>query len=69
MKRILNLSGFEDIQTRVGGHTLPHEVPARWCSVFFSLLGEVLSFLTLGHVLLPGISKTTTAFSPRRKAK
>ena len=69
MKRLLNLSGFEDIQTRVGGHTLPHEVPARWCSVLFSLLGEALSLLTSGHVLLPGISKTTTAFSPRRKAK
>ncbi|MBW1720804.1 MAG: hypothetical protein JRJ78_01930 [Deltaproteobacteria bacterium] len=62
MTKLLSLAGFEDPETRIGGHTLPQETLKRWCSVMTGVLGESLFRWTRGRVLLPGVSKTTIAF-------
>jgi SAM-dependent methyltransferase len=61
MKKLLTLSGFKDVETMIGGYTLPSREIYRWTSVSFSGLGEFLYRLSGGKILLPGVSKTTIA--------
>lgn len=62
MKRLLERAGFEDIEMRVTGSTLPSKFTSRWASILSGKMGEVLYALSFGHFLLPGVSKTTVAF-------
>ncbi|MBW1675396.1 MAG: class I SAM-dependent methyltransferase [Deltaproteobacteria bacterium] len=62
IKKLLLLSGFKEIETRIVGHTRPSKRLGRWASTVFGQLGEILYFLSGGNLLLPGISKTTLAF-------
>jgi SAM-dependent methyltransferase len=62
MKRLLVLSGFKNIQTRIGGYTIPNDKLGRWSSRLFGRMGEVLFLLSGGKTLLPGVSKSTCAF-------
>lgn len=61
IKTLLKLTGFREIETRIGGYTRPPARMGRWCSAFFGRFGEALWRLTRGRVLLPGVSKTTLA--------
>ena len=62
IEKLLVLTGFGEIETRIGGHTRPPGMSGRWAATVFGQLGEVLYFLSGGNFLLPGISKTTLAF-------
>ncbi len=64
MRRLLSMTGFTDIETSIGGHTRSPEWLDRWAASAFGTLGELLYSLSGGHILLPGISKTTTALTP-----
>jgi len=64
IKRLLILSGFEKIETTIGGYTLPAQRSSRWPSIIFGQLGEALYRLSGRNILLPGISKTTLAIKP-----
>ncbi len=61
LKTLLKLTGFREIETRIGGYTRPPDRMGRWCSAFFGRFGEALWGATGGWVLLPGVSKTTLA--------
>ncbi|MBW2201937.1 MAG: class I SAM-dependent methyltransferase [Deltaproteobacteria bacterium] len=61
IKRLLELSGFEAIETRITGYTLPAQRLSRFASIFFGCMGEAFYSLSGGNFLLPGISKTTLA--------
>jgi SAM-dependent methyltransferase len=61
---LLRQSGFERIDTCIGGFTLPAHPAARLCSRAFGTLAEGLARYSPGHSLLPGVSKTTLAFKP-----
>lgn len=67
IKKLLMLSGFEEIETMIGGHTLASRRLNRWGSILFGRLGEAICFLSGGKILLPGISKTTLAFKPSQR--
>ena len=62
IKRLLECCGFEEIETRIAGYTLPSQKMSRWASILFGRMGEILYSITKGMGLLPGISKTTLAF-------
>ena len=62
IEKVLVLTGFSKIDTRIGGHTRPCRMSGRWAATVFGQLGEILCFLSGGNFLLPGISKTTLAF-------
>ena len=61
IKALLILGGFEEIETRIGGYTLPSSRLGRWASTVFGRLGEALYSLSGGYILFPGTSKTTMA--------
>jgi SAM-dependent methyltransferase len=62
ISRALICSGFEDVETRIGGYTRPPQRLGRWASSVFGQLGEALYFMSGGQILFPGISKTTIAY-------
>ena len=62
MRRLLSMTGFTDIETSIWGHTSSAKTLDRWAASTFGTLGEVLYSLSGESILLPGISKTTTAF-------
>jgi SAM-dependent methyltransferase len=62
IQKLLVLSGFKEVETRIVGHTRPPRRLSRWASAVFGQLGEALYFLSGGNILFPGISKTTLAF-------
>ena len=64
IKMLLSLSGFEKIETTIGGYTLPAQRSKRWPSIIFGQLGDTLYRLSGENILLPGISKTTMAIKP-----
>jgi len=68
IKTLLKLTGFGEIETRIGSYTRPPDRLGRWCSAFFGGFGEALWGLTRGRVLLPGVSKTTLAEDDHRKS-
>jgi hypothetical protein len=53
--------GFQEIQTTIGGWTHPENRGARLAAMVFGRMGEILSRLSHGRWLLPGVSKTTLA--------
>ena len=59
--KILEQSGFVEIRTTVCGWTRPNSKGARLAAWLFGNLGEKLVRLSGGHLLLPGVSKTTLA--------
>jgi 2-polyprenyl-3-methyl-5-hydroxy-6-metoxy-1,4-benzoquinol methylase len=61
MSRILEQTGFTEIKTVIGGFTAPSNRVGRWGGLVFGTLAEVLCRLSLGKILLPGVSKTTIA--------
>jgi len=61
IKKLLERTGFRDITTMIAGYTLPPAPAPRMASCIFGSLGEVLSSITHGKLLLPGVSKTTLA--------
>jgi hypothetical protein len=60
----LRQNGFEGIETRIGGFTLPAHPAARLCSRLFGTLAWQLARHSSGRWLLPGVSKTTFASKP-----
>lgn len=64
MERLLDATGFESIETVIGGYTLPPSSYSRWPSFIFGNLGELLFFVSRGRFLFPGVSKTTLATKP-----
>lgn len=63
MEKMLILCGFRQIETRIAGNTRPARGCNRWASLVFGQAGQGLCTLTGGRLLLPGVSKTTLAFS------
>jgi len=61
VEKMLTFCGFREIETMVGGNTRPLKRFNRWASTIFGQIGETLYGLSGGHLLLPGISKTTLA--------
>lgn len=61
LKTTLTALGFASIRTRIAGHTRPAQTIGRWSSLIFGGLGEFLSGVSSGRLLLPGVSKTTVA--------
>lgn len=62
IENLLLKSGFQAIETCIGGHTRPLKKTSRWVSTLFGQMGETLYSFSGGTYLLPGISKTTLAF-------
>jgi SAM-dependent methyltransferase len=54
--------GFGKCQHLIGGYTLPYDLGKRTTSILFGNLSEVLFYLSLKKILLPGVSKTIFAF-------
>jgi SAM-dependent methyltransferase len=67
IRRLLHLTGFEGIETLIGGHTRPEGMGGRASAWAFGALGEGLLSLSRGKVLLPGVSKTTLAYTARER--
>ncbi|MCZ6603375.1 MAG: class I SAM-dependent methyltransferase, partial [Planctomycetota bacterium] len=61
MRLALEQEGFRSIRTGIGGWTLPRERWKRWPSRLGGVCAEGIALLTAGHLLLPGVSKTTVA--------
>lgn len=61
MKMLMAITDFKNVETIIGGYTLPPREMYRWASMIFGGLGEVLYFLSGKNILLPGVSKTTLA--------
>lgn len=61
MRRALAQAGFAKIKTFVGGFTSPRHLAGRWAGIIFGNLAEILSLLSGGKIMLPGVSKTTIA--------
>jgi SAM-dependent methyltransferase len=61
LKNRLTILGFESIRTLIAGNTRPIDPLGRWSSKVFGGLGGLLSLVTAGRLLLPGVSKTTLA--------
>jgi SAM-dependent methyltransferase len=59
--KLLERAGFSDITTMIAGATLPPRPGPRMASWLFGSLGEILSSVSNGRLLLPGVSKTTLA--------
>jgi len=64
MEKMLRFCGFRETETMIVGNTRPWKRFNRWASVTFGGLGEAVYYLSRGHLLLPGISKTTLATKP-----
>lgn len=62
LERALEQVGFHRFQHLIGGYTLPKELGKRVASIFFGSLSEGIFYLSGGHFLLPGVSKTLLAF-------
>lgn len=62
MKMLLAITDFKNVETIIGGYTLPPREIYRWASMIFGGLGEAVYFLSGRNILLPGVSKTTLAF-------
>jgi len=62
IEKILHLTGFNSAETMIAGHTLPADRLSRWSSIISGRLSQIVSSLSRGKVLLPGVSKTTLAF-------
>lgn len=62
MGMILAKTGFNSVETMIGGHTRPTGRIGRWSSIIFGRLSDFLYNLSGGKMLLPGVSKTTIAF-------
>ena len=62
MKMLLAITDFKNVETIIGGYTLPPREIYRWASMIFGGLGEAVYFLSGKNILLPGVSKTTLAF-------
>ncbi len=62
IKAMLLLSGFQNIETCIGGYTRPANKISLWLTALFGRMGETLYSFSGGNYLLPGISKTTLAF-------
>ncbi len=62
MRTLLQCTGFDNIETVIGGSTRPSQRAYRIPSVLFGMLAEILCRFSHGKVILPGVSKTTTAF-------
>jgi len=69
MRRLLAMTGFTGIETSIGGYTRPARWLDRWSAAAFGTLGGLLYTLSRGHILLPGISKMTTAVRPPRDSR
>ena len=61
MKMLMAITDFKNVETIIGGYTLPPREMNRWASMIFGGLGEALYFLSGSNILLPGVSKTTLA--------
>ncbi len=61
MRRALKEAGFEGIENFVGGFTAPPALGSRLATYLFGTMAEILHRLSWGKILLPGVSKTTTA--------
>jgi len=61
IKSLLERCGFADCTTITGGYTPLSAFAARIASSFFGGLGDFLSSISGGKLMLPGISKTTLA--------
>ena len=61
INKLLNLTGFKEIMTMIGGYTHPSKRTDRLVSILSGRLAETLYRVSGGKVLLPGISKTTLA--------
>jgi SAM-dependent methyltransferase len=62
MQQLLEKAGFTEVQTMIGGFTLPKKRLYRWSSVVFGRMAEGLYSFSAGRFLLPGVSKTTIGF-------
>jgi SAM-dependent methyltransferase len=62
IKKLLKLAGFSSVETTIAGYTLPSGRLSRWTSMLFGCFAEILSSLSHGKVLVPGVSKTTLAY-------
>jgi len=63
MEKMLTFCRFREIETIIVGNTRPSRRFNRWASIIFGQVGEALCYLSGGHFLLPGISKTTLAIN------
>jgi 2-polyprenyl-3-methyl-5-hydroxy-6-metoxy-1,4-benzoquinol methylase len=61
MRRALATVGFTQIKTIIGGFTAPPYPAGQWAGIIFGNLAEILSQLSGGFIMLPGVSKTTIA--------
>jgi 2-polyprenyl-3-methyl-5-hydroxy-6-metoxy-1,4-benzoquinol methylase len=61
VRKALTMSGFAQIKTVVGGFTAPPYPTGQWAGIIFGNLAEILSQLSGGFIMLPGVSKTTIA--------
>ncbi len=61
---LLERSGFVRVRTVVGGWTWPANPLWRLAGVGGGILAEALGRISGGRLLLPGVSKTTTAVKP-----
>lgn len=62
IKQLLLQTGFREVESMIGGHTLPRSGLKLWSSIFFGRLAEWVYRRSSGRLLLPGVSKTTIAF-------
>jgi len=62
IETLLLMSGFQAVETCIGGHTRPLTKRSQWITALFGQMGETLYSFSGGYYLLPGISKTTLAF-------
>ena len=65
VRALLRRTGFDYIKTVIGGATCPPQRTYRITSLIFGRLADTLCRLSHGKVMLPGVSKTTTAFTCR----
>jgi hypothetical protein len=54
-------TGFAQSKTVAGGFTAPLNPAGKWAGLIFGNLAEILSQLSGGFIMLPGVSKTTIA--------
>jgi SAM-dependent methyltransferase len=62
IQQCLEKIGFGKFYHLIGGYTLPRNLGKRTASILFGSLSEVLFYLSLGSLLLPGVSKNILAF-------
>jgi ubiquinone/menaquinone biosynthesis C-methylase UbiE len=61
IRRALENVGFVEVKTVIGGFTAPPNPVGYWAGMIFGNLAELCLTLSGGHVMLPGVSKTTIA--------